>query len=881
VKRVHLIGFFVAMTAAAAFAGLQKDITHVWSQRFGGEQMDMLRDLCIDGAGHVIACGHFEGDIDFGGGVLSSAGNEDVFLAEFDADGQHLWSRRFGDADSQQGVAVGVDDAGDIYLLGWMRGTVNFGGLDLTGPGNEDVFLAKFDTDGGHLWSQVYGGTDNDRPEGLAVTSYGDVAITGFIHSGTTNICGVSGTTLGRDAFVAVFDTDGPCQWGQAYGTTGDQQGRSVAWDPVGFVLLAGEFRDTIDLGWGPMTSAGQTDVFLAKFTSAGQLYFTSAYGDADHDAVASVDVVDGDIYLGGSTIESIDFGGGALDGGSGWDIYVACLRHDGTHLWSTLFPDGDGSYMYDLCSVAPGWVGITGLYSGDIDFGGGQLVSAGSEDIFVAVLDAGDGGHLESASYGGTGQDVGDALAIAAGDVMVLGGYSSDMLSLGGDPLPGAGSYDVLLARNLIGMPGLPPEVVSPIPDLVVQETAPPVDDHVRLTDVFRDPEDGSALTYTVVGLTDEDLLTVTVDADSCLDLSFDELRDGAAEVTVRATDSVGRSVEDVFEVTVVPLPDEPSIQSIVDVSNDQGRAVRIALRRSGQDDLDATTPILQYEAWRRIDPLPLKAAGRPVPPVAGVPVSDPGKSYEDWEFAGAFPAHGHSTYNLIVPTLADSTISDGQHWSVFFVRAATDAPLLYFDSSPDSGYSVDNLAPNAPEGFAAAYGANVALSWEPGVDEDFRHFKIYRGDAPGFEIDPAHPVHMTVDTTWLDGAGGFDSVYRISAVDFAGNESPAVAPVATTGAETAPSAVRLLAARPNPFNPRTAIRFELPAATTVVLRIHDVQGRVVRTLAAGESFAAGRHELAWDGTDETGRALASGAYVLRLAAGSVVRSERLMLLR
>ena len=81
-----------------------------------------------------------------------------------------------------------------------------------------------------------------------------------------------------------------------------------------------------------------------------------------------------------------------------------------------------------------------------------------------------------------------------------------------------------------------------------------------------------------------------------------------------------------------------------------------------------------------------------------------------------------------MITPTLADSTISDGMHWSVFFIRAATAEPSTFFDSPVDSGYSIDNLAPGAPQGFLVAYNApgGNQLAWDPSEDVDFQYFKV-----------------------------------------------------------------------------------------------------------------------------------------------------------
>ncbi len=83
------------------------------------------------------------------------------------------------------------------------------------------------------------------------------------------------------------------------------------------------------------------------------------------------------------------------------------------------------------------------------------------------------------------------------------------------------------------------------------------------------------------------------------------------------------------------------------------------------------------------------------------------------------------------------------------------------------------------------------------------------------------------------------------------------------------AAGAPRLLANVPNPFNPSTDVRFELPAAADVTMGVYDISGRLVRTLLAGENHAAGVHSVRWDGRDTAGRAQASGTYFVRMNAG------------
>jgi len=93
-------------------------------------------------------------------------------------------------------------------------------------------------------------------------------------------------------------------------------------------------------------------------------------------------------------------------------------------------------------------------------------------------------------------------------------------------------------------------------------------------------------------------------------------------------------------------------------------------------------------------------------------------------------------------------------------------------------------------------------------------------------------------------------------------------------------PAAARLLGNYPNPFNPHTAIRYELPADGPVSLELYAGRGQRVRVLVSGPQ-SAGRHEASWDGLDDGGRAVASGVYLCRLRAGAEVRVQKMLLVR
>ncbi len=363
---------------------------HLWSKRFGDASFQAGRSVAVDGAGNVLLAGFFSGAADFGGGPLTStsAGDPDIFVAKLDGSGNHLWSKRFGDMSTQAGESVAVDGAGNVLLTGGFDGTADFGGGPLTGNGSFDIFVAKFDSNGNHLWSKRFGDGDGQFGESVAVDGTGDVLLTGSF-LGTADFGGGPLAGVGDpDIFVAKFDGSGNHLWSKRFGDVGGQIGESVAVDGTGNVLLTGGFVVTADFGGGPLTSAGDADIFVAKFDSSGNHLWSKRFGDASGQVGRSVAVdAAGNVLLTGEFYGAADFGGGPLTSAGNTDIFVAMLDGSGNHLWSQRF-GGAGSQLGESVAVdgARNVLLTGGLYA-TADFGGGSLTSAGNADIFVAKL--------------------------------------------------------------------------------------------------------------------------------------------------------------------------------------------------------------------------------------------------------------------------------------------------------------------------------------------------------------------------------------------------------------------------------------------------------------------------------------------------------------
>ena len=318
--------------------------------------------------------------------------------------------------------------------------------------------------------------------------------------------------------------------------------------------------------------------------------------------------------------------------------------------------------------------------------------------------------------------------------------------------------------------------------------------------------------------------------------------------------------------------------ILAVSDVGPDQGGQVRVQWHHQDHDQFDTGTTITQYSVWRRVEDGSKTDAGLTPPPDNWALAYPPGA----WDYITSVPAGGEELYGTVCPTLCDSTAEHGPCWSVFFVRAHTPEPLVFFDTLPDSGYSSDDIAPSVPAGLAVAYGSQNVLTWHGATEADFRNFHVYRGATTDFVADPGCLVAQTTDPEWTDPSGSFGSYYQVSAVDYAGNESEAARPTVSTGVQEVPTRIFSLHQNfPNPFNPSTKIEFELPARVDVTLRIYDVSGRLIRTLLNNIPTDAGRHQVMWDGADSENHRVSTGLYFYHLKAGESIATKRMMLIQ
>ncbi len=256
-----------------------------WARQMGGDNSEDGLGIAVDGSGNVLTTGDFRGTVDFdpGDGVFDltptagSPGGGDVFVSKLDGDGNFVWARQMGGPDHERGWSVAVDGDGNVVTTGHFDGVADFDPgaavFNVTSAGEEDVFVSKLDSAGNFVWARRIGGTDIDSSYGVAVDENGSVYTTGSFRravdfdpgSGVFNLSAV----LGADGFVSKLDSAGNFVWAQQIGGSSSVVGRGVAVGG-GSVYALGSFDGVGDFnpqgGGFPVTSNGQSDVFLAKY---------------------------------------------------------------------------------------------------------------------------------------------------------------------------------------------------------------------------------------------------------------------------------------------------------------------------------------------------------------------------------------------------------------------------------------------------------------------------------------------------------------------------------------------------------------------------------------------------------------------------------------
>jgi hypothetical protein len=251
------------------------------------------------------------------------------------------WAESAGGPQKVESYAITVDNAGNSYITGWFEDTLKFGSTTLVASITNnsfasDIFIAKYDNNGVFVWARKAGGNNYDYGNGITTDAAGNVYIIGLF-SLTASFGSLTVTSSGDyDVFVAKYSPSGNPIWVRKGGGTGWDVGSGISIDNTGSCYVTGAYRNTATFGGTTLTSAGNYDAFVAKYDTAGTLQWAkSAGGTLDDRGLAITNDAANNCYITGFFNGSATVGTTTLTSSGASDILLAKFDAAGNSIWA------------------------------------------------------------------------------------------------------------------------------------------------------------------------------------------------------------------------------------------------------------------------------------------------------------------------------------------------------------------------------------------------------------------------------------------------------------------------------------------------------------------------------------------------------------------
>lgn len=426
----------------------------VWLKTFGSKGEDVSSNVSVDAAGNIYLSGYFEDVVSFGGEGLTSAGDQDAFVAKLDGQGNHVWSKRFGDKGLDAVGAAVADGDGNVFIAGVFSETISLGAEAVATKGGVDMFVARLDRDGNTVWSKTFGSTGDDIARQLLLSPAGEVIVVGVME-GEIDFGGGPLVARKSDGFVVKLDKDGKHLKSQLFGGEGNDILQSAALGPDGDLWLSGGYGDKTDVGTGmlPWVSGDSGNGWVLRVAPDGKVKWVRTFGGAKEDAVTSVAVDAKGNALFTITFEgpAIDLGQGPLQSAGFYEMAFGMLGPDGAPLWGKVFGSGSPDGAFGTAFDAQGNGYITGLFSNSVDFGTGTLDATSFLSNFALKVDP-SGKAIWAKDLGPSSINnfaLFNAVIVdpASGGVIITGHFDGEF-DFGSGSLENKGKGDIFLAK-------------------------------------------------------------------------------------------------------------------------------------------------------------------------------------------------------------------------------------------------------------------------------------------------------------------------------------------------------------------------------------------------------------------------------------------------
>jgi hypothetical protein len=787
-------------------------------------------------------------------GHTSIGSSSDLYLVKFAENSLVEWERTFDYGLTDKGASVCELDAGGYAILGTTESS-----------GTSDMLLVKTDASGNEVWHQTFGVIGVDESAGEVIQT----ADGGFI------LVGSSGpNTSDWDVYLVKVTSGGGESWSVRIGLSGiDEYGFAIEQLSDGSYILAGE-----------TFASGNADALLMKVTAAGAMEWSGYYGEAGHEAGYDVAVdSDGNFLLSGKTTST---------GLGGEDFYIVKTGATGVLEWSTNF----GGFADDYAAAVQPTLGNGYMLGGTTESFG-----AGSSDFYMVKF---------------TDPPPGPPILSSPADNYSWTTTGSIRVALDWSDVPTADRYHLILDNNSDFSSPIVENDLLPMSNYTTpylgwaayywkvrahNETGWGPWSDTRHFHINKKTSSSCPYLYSFDGteFKEQDVLLTACEKSGFADVVIDyyhvkskvEPLDGQIRFQIRELEEETTYLYDVEMITIDHSP-ETEVACGINGEIRTYRQTISPLTAVDQDGID------RMEELSSVDGNVFKATGS-----GHLIVTFPNTEGDDLGYQMAAeqkpkPCEPEEQDPLDLKALPDTDkklyqltieILDGQgNWVEMPSPPARDgasSEVIFTDIGSNIGGEVVTLRLSWQDGYATdAIGQVVPTDEMPSVatwrvdDFDLMPARPSPGDWSGFVKD--QPLVMTtgdiIEFGFVVDSPADPGMVRDYIIRAVGRYEPSSLSVESQ----LPGRYQLYANYPNPFNPVTTIRYDLPDASQVKLEVYNVLGQRVVTLV-DESQEAGHHQVDWNSADSDGRPVSSGIYFYRLTADEYIETKKMMLLK
>ena len=233
----------------------------------GGADIDVAQDVTVFSNSDICISGYFLGSAGFGNltPLSNSDGTKDVFLAYYTGNGDAVWARQASASGDIVSYGLTKDNNGGVAIAGYFNGSATFDALSLNSNGAEDIFITNYDIQGNVQWARGGGGSSNDIARSVTVDNNSNIYVVGDFSSTATFGATTLTSAGGNDVIILKYNPDGSVAWARQAGGSGEDTGCRIYADPYNDILVSGSFSSTANFGDLVLTSVNGADMFVAK----------------------------------------------------------------------------------------------------------------------------------------------------------------------------------------------------------------------------------------------------------------------------------------------------------------------------------------------------------------------------------------------------------------------------------------------------------------------------------------------------------------------------------------------------------------------------------------------------------------------------------------